>query len=339
MIALESLKVSPQLPSPLDLGQLIARAVVSPGAPALEPSSSGALSFKDRRRLPPSAPHLEAVLRASGFEGALSEWLVAPPFAAAGELEVSLSLSLPAEALQAWVEAPGESDPEFFPGYAAVSRAVQGALRRWIPYVYFSDPTRYDDVLAARPLLVYHSMPPFRGRPRAEFTYDVLEVGATLLMRRSIVRNLRASLERARRHLTALGKTAAASFYDPEEAPALLTEMARHPRWLNGLLAADAFFVNSFVKLGLSGRAFHQTAARNFPRAVKQLARFADTFLAHFQRRLRRLYVGGDFASLGALLLIEATRALRAARGQPAPLEAVLHLAAADRRQTFVSRC
>lgn len=338
MIASPSLNVSFQPPGPVSFAPLTTPSGLSRCGAALEPSSSRTLSFHDRRRVPPSAPHLEALLRGSGLDGAIAEWLAAHPAAAAEELEVSLSLSLPREAFQSWLEAPGEGDPEFFACYAAVSRAVQAALRRWIPYVYFNDPTRYDDFLPAWPLLVYQSMPPFRGRPRAEFTYDVLEVGATLLMRRSILRNLAASLDRVRRHLTALGKAQAARFYDPEEAPAILTEMARHPRWLNGLLAADAFFVNCLVNLGLSGHAFRETAARHLARAVRQLTRFSDTFVTQFQRRLRRLYAGRDFSPLGTLLLIEATRALRAARGRQTPLEAVLLLSGRDAQQTFMSR-
>jgi hypothetical protein len=322
----------------VDFSDLLARSGASLSAVAVEPPSSSALRFRDCRRIPRSAPHLDALFRAYGFEGAVKEWLAAHPAAAAEELNVSLFLSMPGEFAGAWVEAPGERDLEFFPSYAAVSRAVQGALRRWIPYAYFSDPTRFDDVLAAWPLLVYQAMPPFRGQPKAEFTYDVMEVGATLLLRRSILRNLTATLDRVRRYLIALDKSKAANFFDPEEAFGILQGVTRQPRWLNGLLAADAFFVNSFVNLGLSGHAFRQTAGRYPARAARHLQRSARSFVICRHRRLRRLYAGRDFAPLGTLLLIEATRALCAARGQHAPLRAVLRLAAGDRETSFVNQ-
>jgi hypothetical protein len=73
------------------------------------------------------------------------------------------------------------------------------------------------------------------------------------------------------------------------------------------------------------------------------LARFAGDFVATFHRRLRRLYAGEDFLSLGTLLLIEATRALNSALQLAAPVNAILRLtlgpegSADGPEQTFVS--
>jgi hypothetical protein len=248
-----------------------------------------------------------------------------------------VTLAVPGDLVRAWLRAPGERDPEFFPTYAAVSVAVQRATRRWLPYVYFSDPDRYDDPLAAWPLLVYQSMPPFPGRPKYEFAYDLMDCGTTKLLRRSTLRQLTLALERLRPCLIGLGKHRTARFYAPDQAAAILGDVARQPRLLNGLLAADAFFVNALVGLGLQGHAFTEAAARQPDKAVRELARFAGEFVAAFHRRLRRLYGGQDFLPFGTLLLIEATRALSAARGLDTPLGGILRLAAEGREHTFVN--
>ena len=302
-----------------------------------QPPPSFTLSYTDRRRLAHWSHHLGPVLRACGFEGLVEPWLEAHRAALRDDLEVSVTLSVPGELVRAWLQAPCERDPEFFPTYAAVSVAVQRAMRRWLPYVYFSDPRRYDDLLAAWPLLVYQAMPPFPGRPKYEFTYDVMDVGSTRLIRRSTLRELTAGLARVRPFLAALGKNKTARFYAPDDAPAILTGVARQPRLLNALLSAEASFVDAFIHLGVRGRACAEAANRDPGRAAKELARFARDFVTTFQRRLRRLYGGRDFLNFGALLLIEATRALNAARGAPAPLSGILRLTADGLEQTFVN--
>jgi hypothetical protein len=305
--------------------------------------ASFTLSYTDRRRVSHWQENVSAVLRAYGFDGKAEPWWEAHGGAAGGGLEVAVTLSVPGELVRAWLRAPGERDPEFFPTYAAVSLAVQRVMRQWLPYVYFSDPHRYDDLLAAWPLLIYQSMPPFPGQPRYEFTHDVMDCGSTRLARRSTLRKLTARLERLRPFLIALGKTKTARFYAPDQAAAILAGVARQPRLLNALLAADAFFVDALVRLGLRGHAFTEASARNPARAVKELARFAGEFVTTFHRRLRRLYGGRDFLPFGTLLLIEATRALNAARGTEAPVSGILRVALGEKgqpgylEQTFVN--
>ena len=75
----------------------------------------------------------------------------------------------------AWMNAPDELQPRYFQTWQGVSLALQKALRTWIPEIYFRDPARYEDRDAAFPLLVYAASRPCRGRPRTEFTYDVVD--------------------------------------------------------------------------------------------------------------------------------------------------------------------
>ena len=292
---------------------------------------SFSLSYNDRRRLSFQQARSAALplLRGCGFDPELGRWLeTAHSETGAQDLEIALALALPGQLAEAWLEVPGERDPNFFPVFAAVSVAVQQALRRWLPYIYFSDLERYDDPARAYPLLVYQCTPPFPGQPRAAFTYDLMDRENTPLRRRSTRRELIARLGSLQQLLLAAGKPKTAERYSPQAAKAILAAVERQPRLLNGLLLADTFFVDALIRLGLAAREF------NIQRqAVKELARFSEDFVATFHHRLRRLYGGQDFPSLGALLLIEATRALR----PDTPLPAVLRIAMGDLEQTFVN--
>jgi hypothetical protein len=303
-----------------------------------EPAPFGfTLGYTDCRRLSHWPENLDIVLRAYGLAEKMKPWLEAHRAVLDGGFEVSLSLSVPGEQMWVWLDAPGKRDPDFFAAYSAVSVALQRALRRWLPYAYFSDPNRYDDPLAAWPLLVYAAMPPFPPKPKYEFTCDIMDLGAASLIRRSTLRELTARLTRLRPFLIALGKRKTARFFAPDEAPSILATVARQPRLLNALFSAETFFVEALVDLGLRGHALTDSAARQPAQAARDWTRFAGGFVTAFHRRLRRLYAGQDFFPLGTLLLIEATRALAAARGREAPLRAILRLAAGGVEQTFAN--
>lgn len=294
------------------------------------------LSHQDRRRLsfPQARWAALPLLLGCGFDAGLGRWLEnARSQTGAQDLEITLSLALPGDLALAWLEVPEERDPDFFPVFAAVSVAVQQALRRWLPYLYFSDPERYDDPTLAHPLLVYASTPPFPGQPRAAFTYDLMDRDNTPLRRRSTKRELVARLKSTEQILLAVGRPQTAERYSPRAARAILAAVERHPRLLNKLLVADTFFVDAVIGLGLAAREFKAGRQANLHRAVPDLNRFSGDFTARFHRPLRRLYSGQDFPSLGSLLLLEATRALRPG----APLSAVLRITMGELEQTFVN--
>lgn len=304
------------------------------------------LTYTDCRTL--GAAHARAalgpILSRYGFGGSVTDWLDSAAAASgAGELEALLTLSLEGRLAGAWLRAPAERDPDFFEVYSAVSVAVQQALRKWLPYVYFSDLAQYDNNAAAYPLVVYGSTRPFAGKPRSEFTYDVMVPDGAGLSKRPAVRNLSIELERIERLLTAAGKVKTARFYAPRYAPDILAAVQRQPRLLNALLAADAVLVDNFVKLGVRGRELSDALANDPQRPVRDLVKFAGEFVTVFHRKLRRLYGGHSFIAFGSLLLIEATRALNKARNVDASIVAVLRLAMGQRgqpnrrEQTFVN--
>ena len=100
-------------------------------------------------------------------------------------------------------------------------------------------------------------------------------------------------------------------------------------------MAADAFFVDSLVTLGVQGHEFSDALPREPGQAIQDLARFSARFVTTFHRRLRRLYRGRDFSPLGSLLLVEATRALGVALDGDASVSGVLHLTLGPDRKIF----
>jgi hypothetical protein len=263
------------------------------------------------------------MLRAYGF----------PESAIESGAQASLTLSVPGSLVTAWLHAPDEHTPEYFPTFSSVSLAVQRAMRQWLPYVYFSDPDKYDDLAAAFPLVIYQASRPFPGRGRGEFTYDVMEPGTLPLVLCSAARGLTIELRRIHALLIAAGKKSTAKFYVPAERKAIISAVQRKPRLLNALLSADAFFVDSLLRLAAQGRKLSEAMPSDPQRAVKDLAKFSAGFVATFHRRLRRLYGGENFAQFGSLMLVEATRALSGALNGNAEIAGVLRISRGEKGQ------
>jgi hypothetical protein len=291
-------------------------------------SSSFTLTYCDQRQLPcdRAARALAPTLTGYGFAPEAARWLDTLCSTRQGNLDVSLALSIPGSLVSAWLDAPGERDPGFFPVYARVSVAVQRAIRVWLPYVYFSDLDRYGTLDAAFPLIVYQASRPFAGRPKYDFSYDVTNERCVAGFFRMAASQLSGELARAEELLLRAGEKRTAAFYSPKQARSILSSVQRKPRLLYSLLVADAFLVSALVNLGCQGHSLKEKAAQDPAEAVRSLSRFAGEFVKAFHGKLRRLYGGREFLTLGGLLLVEATAALNAETGAPSVVQAVLRV-------------
>jgi hypothetical protein len=290
--------------------------------------SSFTLTYSDQRRLPCErvARSLTATLEGYGFAAGAGERLKTLTAGRTGELDVSLALTIPGPLVEAWLDAPGERGPEFFATYSRVSVAVQRAIRLWLPYIYFSDVTRYETLEAAFPLVVYQVSRPSHGKPPYEFTYDVLGEQSMEGFFRMTGQQLPGELARVEEVLLSAGRKRTAAFYSPRRARDILASVQRRRRLLNSLLVADAFLVDALVNLGCRGHRLRQNAAKDPAEAVRGLSRFAAGLVRAFHGKLRRLYGGQEFLALGGLLLVEATSALSAASGKSSAVQASLRV-------------
>jgi hypothetical protein len=303
-------------------------------------SSSFTLTYCDQRQLPcgRAAQALAPILQGYGFAPEAVRWLDAVCAGRRDNLNVCLALSIPGSLVSAWLDAPGERAPGFFPDYARVSVAVQRAIRLWLPYVYFSDLERYGTPEAAYPLIVYQASRPFSGRPKYDFTYDVMNEQCMAGFFRMAAPQLAGELSRIEELLLSVGEKRTASFYNPKQARSILASVQRKPKPLYSLLVADTFLVNALVNLGCQGRSLREKAAQDPAEAVKSLSRFAGELVDAFHGKLRRLYGGREFLALGGLLLVEATAALKAQTSEPSAVQAILRVSQGAIGQTLVNR-
>ena len=245
-----------------------------------------------------------------------------------GDVDVAMSVSIPGALAGLWLDAPGERDARFFPVYARVSRAVQRTIRTWLPYLYFSHPERYEDLATAAPLVVYQASRPRLGRPRYDFTYDVLRERSMTAFYRQASGRLPGELARIEGLLLGAGRADLAAAYSPKRARHFLDVVRRHPAQVRSLLAADARLVDIFVNLGCQAGQLHRQEATESRMAAKKFARLGIRTAKALRSKLRRLYGGQEFLTLGSLLFVEATNALSGDERRPGAIEAALRVSA-----------
>jgi len=209
----------------------------------------------------------------------------------------------------AWMAAPAERSPEFFPAFARVSAAIQGVLRERIPSHYFQNPQNFANVKTAYPMLVYQASRPFRGKMRTELCYDVLNPTTMAAFFRTVRPLLGDVLETVKSRLQSEGEGELAGQYEPARANAILHSVqkwAKSRKCLYVLIRAEGVLVNTLVDLAGLG---------SLPE--RQQAKSVASFQKKWRFQLRRMYPGTDFTWLAPELLEAATQALVAEEAIP----------------------
>ena len=266
------------------------------------------LTFEDTRKVIPNRiqPEWLKVLSDYGFDGkhALAG------FSPEKEVEATLHLRLPGSAVTHWTQVPADREYTYFDVFRPVAVAVQRTLRRWLPLAWFWDLDAYSDMYLAQVRLAYQATPVFPGRPRASFTYEVLDDG----LRKKAVHGVRAYLPSllasVRSRLALHGADKIARYYDGRALIKILNLIVRQRRTYDAFLIADTQCVSQMAWLATAGHTLRGVAVRDPARAGRGLAEFSYQLTTALQRRLRRLMPKDAPPELGTLLLMEATRAL-----------------------------
>lgn len=214
---------------------------------------------------------------------------------------------------EAWLAAPDERTPGFFPAFARVSFAIQMLLRDRVPSHYFLDPQAFANVKTAYPMLVYRASAPFRGKMRTELTYDVLNPKTLSAFFRTVRPALGPVLEGVKARLLAEGFTEVAALYEPSHANRILEsvqKLSKSRKCLYVLIRAESGLITTLIDLAGLG---------SLP--IKAQARRTASFEKKWRYQLRRMYPGTDFTWLAPELLEAATRALAETGGTPSPPE------------------
>jgi hypothetical protein len=207
---------------------------------------------------------------------------------------------------EAWLRAPDERSPDFFPAFARISVA----LRDRVPAAYFEKLENYRETKKAYPMLIYRSSRPFRARMRTELNYDVLNPAALARVFRSARQCLPELLTRTENLLSEAGCYDLTRYYQAKRTVEIIDSVQRlskSRRCLYVLIRSESVLVNALIELGGLGA----LTARN---QIKRTAAFKKRW--SFQ--LRRLYPGTDFLSLAPALLESATQALVEFLNRPA---------------------
>jgi len=214
---------------------------------------------------------------------------------------------------EAWLRAPDERSPDFFPAFARISVALQQALRDRVPAAYFEKLENNRDTKKAYPMLIYRSSRPFRTRMRTELNYDVLNPAALARVFRSAKQCLPELLTRTENLLNDAGCGDLTRYYQARRTPEIIDSVQRlskSRRCLYVLIRSESVLVNALIELGGLGALS--------PKA--QLKRTA-AFKKRWSFQLRRLYPGTDLLSLAPALLEAATQALIEFLNSPAAPE------------------
>lgn len=237
--------------------------------------------------------------------------------------ELLLTLTTPSSQTLAWLRTPHPSSPQFIAAIARMSTALQLLMRRWLPALFFANPAHYEDLGAAWPLLVYAAGQPSHDPRTHHFTYDAMDPQSVSTAAFSATPALPALMHDARTQLSAAGLRRKLTHYTPYRFEGLIHQAIRSPQFA-ALLRADAFLVQDMVRLVETGREFRSIWLRQPDNVIRRLATEGAFFVRSFHRRIKRLYAGPEFLSLGSLILAEATTALSGQSARPqATLEAV----------------
>jgi len=170
----------------------------------------------------------------------------------------------------AWRNAPEERDPRYFQAWQQTSLALQKAMRKWVPEIYFRDAARYEDRERSYPLIVYQASRLCFGRARTEFTYDVADPETLPLALRMIGQALQRKLAGVEAALRESGRPELARRYAPVWHQDILNAVKKRPKPLLELLGDEAALINAVIDLGTDRR---MTAVKPFAKAASAALR------------------------------------------------------------------
>ncbi len=277
------------------------------------------LTFEDTRQVSASGHH-EAWFRV------LQAYGVDRPELPSAPVQATLTLSLPGRFAEAWARAPHSKDTDYFPTMCRVSRAMQAAVRNWLPTLYFADLEHFRTPCAAFPLLAYQYSAPYADVKARHLSYDFMNSEMLVRALNSAAPGLRQALPQLQSALAAAGMQEFVSTYDPNSVERILASVQIQNRNFNALLAADAYFAEEMIRLADMTRELRATCRRKPAIAIRNLTRYSADLVKALHGHLRRLYAEEDFVALGSLLLIAATSALAGGGKTPIQITATLKL-------------
>ncbi|HLJ87037.1 MAG TPA: hypothetical protein VKZ53_09440 [Candidatus Angelobacter sp.] len=238
-----------------------------------------------------------------------------------GPMLLSLDLSLPAYVMSGWLKA--QASERWMP-YMTMSTNVQQAMKRIVPFYYFSDPSKYKDIDSAYLLLAYAAMPTSTSatldansslhlNTNKEVYWDWMDTDLRNAM-------LHCSLAQAKLQAklpfiyTRLQATypETAKFYAPGNDTVRNILSAAGTSFgqdlLRGLLSTEAAIVRGCLAAGQSMAKFVAAENSNIKAAIKALTDFGSNIAETFNGKISSVYGGDGLRPLSAAVYLIAAR-------------------------------
>ncbi len=238
-----------------------------------------------------------------------------------GNTLVSLELSLPGQLTAAWFGAPANPKAA---QYLDMSKRLQRAIKRLLPFYYLQDLDNYKDLRSVYALLVYAAIPPLnkvrvKGGQLVESAGDYYWDWVDSALRMSVASstptqgNLMVLLAQNHSMLEAAGRKS--DPYEPELivlGNILQSVKPGNPGFqlLQSLLKFEADVVTGSVKAGIRLAQFMKSKETDVTGAIDALAGFGAAASETFNRELGGVYGRGPSRPLSTMLFIEAAAAL-----------------------------
>lgn len=177
-----------------------------------------------------------------------------------------------------WQKAPRERTAAYFPTYAAVSKAMQTALRGWVREWFQANPEILLRPHTAYAILVYQCTTPFSGKPTNIFTYDIQQTEALNRAFASAAAKLGRELkELDTRNLAWLTR----EHYFAYRSKEVVKYVSKNRRGLYKMLNVETVLMDSILKFALIDlpKLGMEEALLHLRRAFRtQLHRFSEEF-------------------------------------------------------------
>lgn len=225
-----------------------------------------------------------------------------------GNAILTVNLSVPTDVAAAWLS-PADANEQL--RVARMKGALLQALRRLIPFYFFSDLTRFNETgFASASLLVYQASSPGLGQLDHLTDREVI----TAIVEETVVGGDASPLGRVLNfwsaRLNAANHPRKEFFQNNGTNRQQIRSLAESANNMQNLLFGDAEVLAGAGKARRDIVTFLQSGSGKPSEALEALARFGADLVSTFNQRITSIYGGGALRPLGTLAFLEAAHAL-----------------------------
>jgi hypothetical protein len=266
---------------------------------------------------------LDPVQDPEGFHSVLPALGIPQPALPERPVSATLTVKLAGEWSAVWAAAPHARKPEFGSVFERVSLRLQKLLRAWLPALWFNDVDRFAMIDVAYPLVMYAATPGRVAGPESGFTYDTTLHWSIFRARKGASAALPAVLARFERRLRDAGQSRLSEYFAPACARDVVRSCAGKTGLYLNLLRNEGYLMEELIRLAGHAREMNRALSQQPSRAGRWLAHASGETARRISQRLSGTLEGAAFASLGPLIIMDATIAL-AGEAQGAAYQAEL---------------